>query len=138
MKGKNMILKDKDIFENYTVEEIKYSCNNGRLDMRNHFKRIKKKLIVHTKVMTELSKQNPEIKRKWSTYNTTSSNHMLSFVHRIYEQVQSGFYKVEQLGKIEAIDDGSRGLARTFQMHLYDKQGNILDATKIHQNLYPY
>jgi len=121
-----------DHFQGYSMEQIKEHIQYGDQETKNQFRGFKRDIALTNKVATQLFTHNKELVGNWKK----AGDHYVSFVKRIMLQIKDGVYKVEQLGQIEALDNGTRGLARTFQMHLYDIKGNILDVSEEHLNRY--
>jgi len=92
------------------------------------YKEMKKDITAFNKVAKRLHQTNPDITSAWDFHKGSKDNYY-AFVKRIVFQIKSGYYKMEDIGKIESFDDGTRGLGRTFQMHLLDNNGDLLDVS---------
>lgn len=131
MKLKNEMLINTSDDSRYSREvrdlkkHMSYHTNGGEKWMKENMRELKQKIKLNNLVAKQLFIHNPELLSKWSK----AEYHYECFVKIIMNEVNDGTYPVERMGKIEAIDDGSRGLNKTFQMHLYDIDGNILDVS---------
>jgi len=128
-----MLITKDDTYRGYTMERIKEYIQYSDKYTRNEFKGYKKEIALINAIAKQLFKYNKELLGEWNKHKNDNFD---AFVQRIIMQIKDGFYKIEQLGQIEALDNGSRGLSRTLQMHLYDVSGNILDVSEEFQSKY--
>ena len=102
------------------------------------YKEMKKEILLWNKMSKSLCIANPELVAKWKEH-TSHGDQYEAFVWRIYQQLKAGRLKLEEMGKIESLDNGSRGTARTLEMQLWHINGeSILDASREYQYKYYY
>ena len=128
LKKKIEVLTD---FEGYSLETIRRESVDPRntKEERKFYREIKKRLKIFQAFRKEINNQNPSYE---------SGDHFPTFIGMIFEAIKLGRYPIESIGRIEALDNGTRGLASTKRMHLYTKEGNILDVADCHTNKYYY
>jgi len=133
-----MILKNEDTWTNgQNVGDIRRWSIDEEKGLRE-FKDMKKDIGRWNKVAKQLGLHNPELMERYKDLSYGSENHLKGFINRIITQVKAGNIKVEQIGLIESMDDGSRGTCSTMQMHLLDVDGVLLDVAQIHTNQFYY
>ena len=131
-----MILRNDDQWEGINVGDIKRWAMGSKDDSWTRFyKKKKKEISLYNKLARQLHKTNPKIT---TNFNNHRFDNIGAFINRILTQIKAGKYKVEQIGEIVENDNGTRGLARTMHMQLFDIEGNILDVSQEHQYKYYY
>lgn len=126
MKNK-MILGNDDSWRSYgKVSMIKEFAKDKNYP---DWKETKKDVILWNKIAKQLHKYNENLTSQWNTFNTSNHNHILSFINRIFYQVKQDRIRIEDIGKICILENGTRGLSSTLHMQLWNvNKTSILDA----------
>ena len=134
-----MILGKNDNWHGQTISNIKEWARSTD-EAAKGFKSLKKEITLWNKLAKQMHQTNPNLTSNWIKIkaDTGGSNHINSFVIRVFLQLKDKRFTLDQIGKIDVIDDGSRGLAKTYQMHLLDINGNILDVSTEYMNRFYY
>ena len=134
-----MLLGNDDQWDGQNVADIKAwgTCGRGgtKDEYTDIYKEKKREIARYNKVARQLHKTNPEITTQFNNHRTDNIG---AFIKRIIAQVEAGRYNADQIGQIVENDNGSRGLARTMHMQLFDTEGNILDVSNEYQYKYYY
>jgi hypothetical protein len=140
-KKNQMILKKEDSFNGETLENINYQLSSKRYKDPDgkYWREKKKERALWNKFVKQLEVKNYELTRTWDSKEIQSSHNIIDFVKRIHEQLAAGRIKLDDIGEIVSLDNGTRGSARTLHMQLWHINGeSILDAADIHQYRYYY
>lgn len=118
-----------------TTEKI---SKEERADIRR-FSEVKKKFKLRLKILKAIADANIGIDLNWEKYKTEyhSYNHIIEFIEVIISHCMIFKNDITMIGVIEIHDDGTRGLAKTWLMSLWDKEhSKILIGKTLHQNKY--
>jgi hypothetical protein len=128
MVKNNMIYSSSDNWRgNGLVSDLReWSRHKDGSWAKEHMKDIR----LWNKMAKALHAFNQDITLNWREIEKDSSQYnIVYFVQRVFMQIKEGRIDLKDVGKIEMMDNGSRGLSASVHMQLWKNDGScILDA----------
>ena len=119
-----------EVFEGHRVCMIKKWAKEG--DMQ--FKQMLKEYRAHKLFMHTVYQENPELKDL--RLDERGNHHLESAVSILEGMIKDKIMTTDDIGKIIAHDNGSRGLAKTMHVQIFDKNGGIRWVGDLHEYKY--